>query len=50
MRNLEILTKFADTLNLSDGDDKVVRACTDEFGKFIFVYTAKHLLIRVKYD
>lgn len=48
MRNLEILTKFTNTLNLSEGE-KIVNSCLDEFGHLLFVYTNKNALVIYKY-
>ena len=50
MRNLEILTRFADTLSQHlQKDEQIERACFDEFGRICVVYTNGQRMLVFKY-
>jgi hypothetical protein len=50
MRNLEILTRFADTLSqYLQKDEAIERACFDEFGRVCVVYTNCQRMLTFKY-
>ena len=50
MRNLEILTKFTNTLKELQKEEKVVAACLDEFGSLLFVLTTSNILITYSFE